>query len=205
MHIRQKESLSRQRYGIFLRRVSHHWEQHNSTGALYHPRVFSTPRFEDLQRCTKGHHRHKLPYLSVVWCSRRWLEYLTEWRDEKSCLQQNSFFEYAAQNWGYHIQNIQQDIADLALKLLMDDRKVSASSRIFRVPAQFCGMHLVAYFDLNDIAVRLLQKKDPDTKDSFPLSYAAEQGNARLVELLLSYNVDINTKCNREWTLLSRL
>jgi Ankyrin repeats (many copies) len=131
--------------------------------------------------------------------------YLTEWRDEKSCLQQNSFFEYAAQNWGYHIQNIQQDIADLALKLLMDDKKVSASSRIFRVPAQFCGMHLVAYFDLNDIAVRLLQKKDPDTKDSFPLSYAAEQGNARLVELLLSYNVDINTKCNREWTLLSRL
>ena len=75
----------------------------------------------------------------------------------------------------------------------MDDGKASASSQILfedsKSPRQFCGMHLVAYFDLNDISVRLLQKKDPGTKDSFgrtPLSYAAEQGNARLVELLLT-------------------
>ena len=91
----------------------------------------------------------------------------------------------------------------------MDDGKASASSQVLfdYCPEQFCGVHLVAYFDLNDIAVRLLQKKDPDTKDSFgrtPLSYAAEQGNARLVELLLSYNVDINSKCRREWTPLSQ-
>ena len=135
--------------------------------------------------------------------------YLTEWRDRESRLQQNAFFEYAAQNWLYHVQNIQLNVADLALKLLVDDGKASASSQgLFNHCAeQFCGMHLVAYFDLNDIAVRLLQKKDPDTKDSFgrtPLSYAAEQGNARLVELLLSYNVDINSKCHKEHTPLSR-
>ena len=33
---------------------------------LYYPRVFSTPRFEELRRCTRGHHRHKLSYLPLV-------------------------------------------------------------------------------------------------------------------------------------------
>jgi ankyrin repeat protein len=51
--------------------------------------------------------------------------------------------------------------------------------------------------------VRLLEEKDPDTKDSFgrtPLSYAAERGNVRVVELLLDYNVDLNSKCKVAWT-----
>ena len=127
--------------------------------------------------------------------------YLT-WSDLKSRLQQNAFFEYAAENWGYHIQDTQQRVGDLALKLLMDDRKASASSqalfksKFYRCPERFCGMHLVAYFGLSDIMVRLLEEKDPDTSDSSgrtPLSYAAEKGNARLVELLLDYNVDPNS------------
>ena len=68
-------------------------------------------------------------------------------------------------------------------------------------------MHLGAYFGLNNIMVRLLEEKDPDSKDSSgrtPLSYATENGNARLVELLLGYNIDINFKCDRGWTPLSR-
>jgi ankyrin repeat protein len=68
-------------------------------------------------------------------------------------------------------------------------------------------MHLVAYFGLSDIMVRLLKEKDPDTRDSFgrtPLSYAAERGNARVVELLLDYNVDLNSKCADGWTPFSR-
>ena len=84
--------------------------------------------------------------------------------DLKSRLQQNAFFEYAAQNWAYHIQDTQQSVGDLALKLLMDDGKASASSQVlfpYHFPQQFCGMHLVAYFGLNDIMVRLLEEKDP--------------------------------------------
>jgi ankyrin repeat protein len=68
-------------------------------------------------------------------------------------------------------------------------------------------MHLVAYFGLSDIAVRLLQEKDPDTKDSFgrtPLSYAVEKGNSQLVGLLLDCNVDLYSKCKREWTPFSQ-
>ena len=91
----------------------------------------------------------------------------------------------------------------------MDDRKASASSQILigRSLKKFCGMHLVAYFGLSDIVVRLLQEKDPDTKDSVgrtPLSYAVEEGNVRLVELLLDYNVDLYSECRRGWTPFSR-
>jgi hypothetical protein len=122
-------------------------------------------------------------------------------------LRQNAFFEYAAQNWAYHIQDTQQSVGDLALKLLMDDGKASASSQVlfldYYFPQQFCGMHLVAHFGLNDIMVRLLEEKNPDTKDSFgrtPLSYAAETGNARGVELLLDYNANLNSECEKGWT-----
>jgi ankyrin repeat protein/GPI inositol-deacylase-like protein len=131
--------------------------------------------------------------------------------DLRSRLQQNAFFEYAAQNWAYHIQDTLLSVGDLALKLLMNDGKASASSQVLfprhYFPQQFCGMHLVAYFGLHDIMVRLLEEKDSDTKDSFyrtPLSYATERGNARVVELLLDYNADLNSKCVAGWTPFSR-
>src|SRR5467141_2327396 len=68
------------------------------------------------------------------------------WSDLDSRLQQNSFFEYAAQNWAYHIQDTQQSVGDLALKFLMDDEKASASSQVLfshnYSQQQFCGAHL---------------------------------------------------------------
>jgi hypothetical protein len=69
----------------------------------------------------------------------------------------------------------------------MDDVKVSASSQVlFRESSLwgFDGMHLCAYFGLNNnIMARLLEEKDPDRKDSSdrtPLYYATEKGNVRL-------------------------
>jgi Ankyrin repeats (3 copies) len=127
----------------------------------------------------------------------------------ESRLQQNAFLEYAAENWASHIQDTQQSVGDLALKFLMDDGKASVLSPVLfdYGPQRFCGMHLVAYFGLNDIMVRLLEEKDPDLKDSTgraPLFYAVERGNARIVELLLDYNADLNSKCVAGWTPFSR-
>ena len=91
----------------------------------------------------------------------------------------------------------------------MDDGKVWTSGQAlfaYSCPQQFCGMHLVAYFGLNNIMMRLLKKKDPDTRDTngrTPLSYAAEKGNALVVDLLLKYDVDLNVKCKDGWTPLS--
>jgi len=128
----------------------------------------------------------------------------------ESLLQQNLFYRYAAQNWAFHIQDTQQSVVDLALKFLMDDGKVSTSSQILfqrrYQPPQCCGIHLAAHFGLNDIMIRLVEEKDPDTKDRngrTPLSYAAENGNTLMVKLLFNYNVDIHHKCNKGWTPLS--
>ncbi|KAN0072342.1 hypothetical protein V8E54_009271 [Elaphomyces granulatus] len=128
----------------------------------------------------------------------------------ESLLQQNLFYSYAAQNWAFHIQDTQQSVVDLALKFLMDDGKVSTLSEVLfprrYPPPQCCGIHLVAYFGLNDIMMRLVEEKDPDTEDNnggTPLSYAAENGNALMVKLLLNYNVDIHHKSKNGWTPLS--
>ena len=54
--------------------------------------------------------------------------------------------------------------------------------------------------------MRLLEKKDPDTRDRngrTPLSYAAERGNALMVDMLLKYDVDLNVECKDGWTPLS--
>jgi hypothetical protein len=89
----------------------------------------------------------------------------------------------------------------------MDDGKALASSQISFPSQRFCGIHFGAYFSLNNIMVRLLEEKDPDNRNGFgrtPLSYATGNGNAQLVELLLGYNVDINSKCDGGMTPLSR-
>ena len=104
----------------------------------------------------------------------------------KTRLQQYPFFNYAAQNWAYHLihfEDTQQSAEDLALKFLVDDSKTATSSQVLfssqdffqGPPKQFYGMHLVAYFGLKDIMMRLLREKAPDAKDSngrTPLSYA---------------------------------
>jgi hypothetical protein len=129
-------------------------------------------------------------------------------------LQQYPFFNYATQNWAYHFEDTQQSAGDLALKFLVDDSKTATSSQVFfssqgffHTPKQFCGMHLVAYFGLKDIMMRLLREKAPDAKDSngrTPLSYAAERGNEVVVNLLLKCDVDPNSKCGDGWTPLSQ-
>jgi hypothetical protein len=104
--------------------------------------------------------------------------------DLETRLQENAFFEYAAQYWAYHIQNVQQSVRDLVLKFLMDDGKALASSQISFPSQRFCGIHFGAYFSLNNIMVRLLEEKDPDNRNGFgrtPLSYATGNGNAQLV------------------------
>jgi Ankyrin repeats (3 copies) len=164
--------------------------------------------FEDIQRDIIA--TSCLTYLSYDVFTEGYLE---DWKRLQYRLQHNPFFKYAAKNWAYHIEDTQQNVEDLALKFLTDDEKASASSQVLfeysphPLQQQFCGMHLVAYFGLNDIMVRLLEEKEPDAKDSrgrTPLSYTVEMKNVQLVELLLNYNVDLNSKCEEGWTPFSR-
>ena len=163
----------------------------------------SLKRFEDVQSDIIA--TSCLTYLSYDVFAEGYLKEL----EMRSRLRHNPFFEYAAQNWAYHIEDTRQNVDDLALRFLMDDKKASASSQVlFEYPPQkFCGTHLVAYFGLNDIMVRLLKEKEPDTKDSrgwTPLSYAVKRLNTWSVELLLNYNVDLNSACKMKWTPFTR-
>jgi ankyrin repeat protein len=67
-----------------------------------------------------------------------------------------------------------------------------------RIPKQMTGLHLAAYFGVDDAVRDLLSSNSPDLKDSYsrtPLSYAAENGHEGIVKLLLATDkVDIDAK-----------
>jgi hypothetical protein len=127
-------------------------------------------------------------------------------------LKDNPLFDYAAKNWGNHIrEGNEQDIPDLASKFLLNDIKLSSSNQVLLVykplfpghsfwpagysqhfPKGFQGAHLVAYFGVKEMMIKLLSenpKVNPDAKDEYgqtPLSWAASKGHEAVVQELLA-------------------
>ncbi|RYP68408.1 hypothetical protein DL771_006672 [Monosporascus sp. 5C6A] len=67
------------------------------------------------------------------------------------------------------------------------------------VPKRMTGLHLAAYFGLEEAVKAIVGKYDLDVKDSYgrtPLSYAAENGHGRVVQLLLGKGADVKAKEN---------
>ncbi|TRX97935.1 hypothetical protein FHL15_001145 [Xylaria flabelliformis] len=136
----------------------------------------------------------------------------------------NGLYDYAAHNWGYHACGAPIETSDLIADFLQTEPKVSRCSQAMmatkdyyhtdysqNVPRNFTGMHLAAYFGLQDVIVALLAAgNEPDLKDTHgrtPLSYAAERGYEEVVTLLLANKaVDPNSKdFVRGWTPLCRV
>ena len=127
-------------------------------------------------------------------------------------LRSNILCEYAASNWGYHARDASIEQEQLVLDLLKSEAKVSACyqvmefSRSSHIYVDFRdifqnsvkGVHLAAYFGLRDTIMILLNKVDMDPKDRngrTPLSWATENGQEAVVELLLSRaQVDVNSR-----------
>jgi len=125
-------------------------------------------------------------------------------------LRSNQLYDYAAHNWGIHARDAPeyQGVIDF----LEDMKKVEASSQALMAvksswdstysqdfPKQMTGLHLAAYFGVQTAMNKLLQHwQHVDLKDSYgrtPLSRAAENGHAAVVELLLATGkVDIDSK-----------
>jgi ankyrin repeat protein len=77
-----------------------------------------------------------------------------------------------------------------------------------RVPRHMTGLHLAAYFGVQEAVNSLLDSPSKDPKDSYgrtPLSWAAEEGHEGVVKLLLEIgkaNADLGDEDG--WTPLSR-
>jgi ankyrin repeat protein len=133
-------------------------------------------------------------------------------KDFETRLRLHTFYDYAAQNWGYHAHAASTEVEQLVLKFFKKEAQVSSASQAMiapkdhwgdygysqRAPRQMRGVHLAAYFGLTDTMRTLLKNgQRPDLKDSHgrtPLSYAAENGHETMVKLLLEKDVDANSK-----------
>ncbi|KAH7131162.1 hypothetical protein EDB81DRAFT_134285 [Dactylonectria macrodidyma] len=129
-------------------------------------------------------------------------------------LRENTLLGYAVRNLGNHIrEESEQSLHDLALKFLLDERKVSCASQVLLVvkggwgfrycqdfPKNFQGVHYVAFLGLAGMIELLFENPNvnPDPKDSYertPLSYAAQNGSeAAVKQLLANDQVDPNSK-----------
>ena len=139
----------------------------------------------------------------------------------KARLEKNCLLEYAARNWGLHASRAENAIGDVALTFLLDKRKVSCASQILMkedfypswwivnaAPQQFPGLHLIALFDVTELAKKYVEAKPvvnpKDSDGQTPLSWAAAQGHTAVVKLLLDRDDVVADSRNKNgWTPLS--
>lgn len=131
-------------------------------------------------------------------------------------LQQNPLYHYAACNWGVHCRKA-STFDEAILSLLKSPPKIEASSQVLMGadrrsdrtfseydPADLTGLHLAAYFGLEEATSCLLANHDVDPKDSWartPLWYASAKGHKEVAQqLIASKRVDINHSDKRGFT-----
>jgi hypothetical protein len=134
-------------------------------------------------------------------------------------LRLNPFYDYAAHNWGHHAQQA-STLCQKVVDFLQCEMKVEAASQALmavkyswnpgysqKIPRQMCGLHLAAYFGIQEVANILLgHGQRPDLRDTYgqtPLSWAAERGHEAVVKLLLGKGAELETNDKNGQTPLS--
>ena len=131
-----------------------------------------------------------------------------EWREArevKYLLNANPFFDYAALNWGHHVQGQERPLSNLITDFLLDDVKTSvAGKHLFAVEVKnggrynANGMILAAYFGLEDTISILVEKGgNVDTTcmtGQGALHWAVRRGSEAVIQLLLEKGSDIEAE-----------
>ncbi|CAG8909914.1 unnamed protein product [Penicillium egyptiacum] len=115
----------------------------------------------------------------------------------------NKLYHYSASHWGHHAREASTLCAEV-MGFLECEAKVEAASQAliggnnmrYSGKTQTSGLHLAAYFGLEECVIRLLTNGMPcDMKDSdgqTALHWAAKNGQAGTAELLLKKGLDAN-------------
>ncbi|KAJ3454410.1 hypothetical protein MRS44_018304 [Fusarium solani] len=131
----------------------------------------------------------------------------------------NPFYDYSAHHWGNHAREA-PTLCQEVISFLESDTKVESSSQALmavkwpwtgeysqNVPRQMTGLHLVAYFGIEEATNEFLSNDhELDLEDSLgrtPLSYAAANGHEAVVKLLLDKGADTESKDQNGQTPLS--
>ncbi|KAI9926266.1 hypothetical protein MW887_004730 [Aspergillus wentii] len=140
--------------------------------------------------------------------------------DFENRLQEYPLYDYCSQYWGYHtrMQAVEQE---WILNLLVDEGKVSSCAqalvtligypqvirRIHQAPRSVTGVHLAAHFGLETTLRYLIANESicnsPDSTGQMPLSWAAKNGQVKVVRLLLDRFHDPDSKDNDGLTALA--
>lgn len=114
--------------------------------------------------------------------------------------EENMLYSYASHYWGLHAHGastLTREVAtflgkqaqvEAASQSQLHGVKIEMAMYRFHEPQEMTGLHLAAYFGLDEAVRHLIVKQNPDMKDSndrTPLSYAAENGHEAVVKLLL--------------------
>ncbi|QGA20938.1 hypothetical protein EYB26_008648 [Talaromyces marneffei] len=122
---------------------------------------------------------------------------------------------YAARNWGHHARQASIPIPEV-IDFLECKPKMEASSQALmakkhypnysnnlyssqEVPRRMTGLHLAAYFGVQEAVSDLLDSPSKNLKDSYgrtPLSWAAGNGHDVVVKLLLEKGAELEIKDN---------
>jgi ankyrin repeat protein len=129
------------------------------------------------------------------------------WEEYRDRLQGNPVYEYAARYWGYHAKEAYSEMKDLVDRFLERNSTLASTAQVLSlervvrssIPTAHkgvSGLHIVAWFGLDDKVKELLQ--DPryhtsvDNKGQTALHWATRNAQALTVELLIREGVDVN-------------